>query len=475
MFGMVSRALIGMSVVSVHSVSVVGLGKLGACMAASFASRGFDVVGVDIRPETVEAINAGRAPIYEPGLDELVRANSRRLRATGSYFDAVRNSNMTFIVVPTPSTPEGAFSLRYATQAAGEVGRALRTKDAYHVVVLTSTVMPSSTERGLIPAIEAASGKRCGPDFGVCYSPEFIALGSVIRDFLNPDFLLIGESDHRAGELLASQCHRVVPEGTPVARMKLAEAELTKLAINSYVTAKITFANLLAALCERLPGANVDVVTRGLGLDTRIGRKYLTGALGYGGPCFPRDNVALSHFARTLGVDASVIEATDALNRRQGSRVAAMCAAHLAPGARVAVLGLSYKPDTIVVEESPGLYLAGALAGAGFEVVGYDPLVRHVGDDIPDEVKIVGEPWEALDGAQALILANPDPEFETPDFVALAAEATPQVIFDCWRRWQTHLDRFPGADYFAVGLAQVEAETDEALRLMVEQTLGDAL
>src|SRR5712692_1872349 len=175
--------------------SVVGLGKLGASMAAAIASRGHEVIGVDVNRKSVDAVNAGRAPVQETGLDTLIEENRHRLTATMSHEDAIRNSELTFVIVPTPSDDRGAFSLQYAAYALREIGRALVHKKDRHTVVLTSTVLPGATRHGLVPILERHSGKSAGKDFGVCYSPEFIALGSVIRDFLNPDFLLIGELD----------------------------------------------------------------------------------------------------------------------------------------------------------------------------------------------------------------------------------------------------------------------------------------
>ena len=185
-------------------VSVVGLGKLGVCMAACMASKGHSVIGVDVNPVTLRRVQLGEAPVVEPGLRELMAETKERFTGTNDYSQAVLQTSVTFIVVPTPSEDGGGFSLQYVKQAAREIGRALKKKNSYHLVVLTSTVLPGSSEYGVIPLLEQESGKRCGKDFGFCYGPEFIALGSVIRDFLNPDFVLIGQFDQRSGEILES-------------------------------------------------------------------------------------------------------------------------------------------------------------------------------------------------------------------------------------------------------------------------------
>ena len=186
----------------IQNVSVIGLGKLGASMLAGMASRGFNVIGVDITESTIRAVNEGRAPVQETDLEKMIFAHRDKIRATASHEEAVLGSDISFVIVPTPSDSRGAFELQYAKYTFEKLGKALAKKDSYHVIVLTSTVIPGATRHGLLPVLEAASGKKCGKDFGLCYSPEFIALGSVIRDFLNPDFYLVGEFDERSGDAL---------------------------------------------------------------------------------------------------------------------------------------------------------------------------------------------------------------------------------------------------------------------------------
>src|SRR5215472_7459233 len=299
------------------SISVIGLGKLGSPLVACFAASGFRVHAVDADIQKVELIARGVPPVHEPGLAELLQECAENISATQDTQAAVRGSDATFIVVGTPSETDGGFSLRFAIPACEAIGRALAAKGSYHLVVLTSTVMPGSTGNEIRSTIERASGKRCGVDFGLCYSPEFIALGSVIRDFYYPDFLLIGESDARAGDVLSDIYKRTCKNSPAIARMNWINAEITKLAVNTYITTKISYANMLARLCEKLPDADVNVVTDALGLDTRIGAKYLKGAVSYGGPCFPRDNRALAYLASRVGASSGLAEATDLFNRAQ--------------------------------------------------------------------------------------------------------------------------------------------------------------
>ena len=282
-------------------------------------------------------------------------------------------SEITLIIVPTPSGPDGMFSTKYVLDAAEQIGAALRKKNEWHLVTLCATVMPGATGGELLPALEAHSGKKCGVDFGLCYNPEFIALGSVIHDMLNPDMILIGESDARSGGLLEKLYKGVCESNPRVQRMNFVNAEITKISVNTYVTTKISYANMLAEVCETVPGADVDVVTSAIGCDSRIGRRYLKGATGYGGPCFPRDNVAFSALARANGVPALLAEATDEINRRQVDRLEELVLSRLPAGGVAGVLGLSYKPETEVVEESQGMALALRLGKRGVRVVVFDP------------------------------------------------------------------------------------------------------
>jgi UDPglucose 6-dehydrogenase len=451
----------------IDRVSVVGLGKLGAVIAACLAHKGFEVIGVDVVKGNVDLINEGRSPVFEPGLPEMLKTVRGHLRATSDYADAIRETDATLIVVPTPSEDHGGFSLKYAAEAAREIGHALRDKEGYHLVVLTSTVLPGSTEHGILPVLESASGKRCGVDFGLCYSPEFIALGSVIRDFLRPDFLLIGESDERAGDELAAIYRGVVENEPAVARMNFVNAELAKISVNTYVTMKISFANMLAALCEQLPGGDVDAVTGALGLDSRIGPRYLKGAVGYGGPCFPRDNQALGYLARQLGYPATFAEATDSFNRALLDRLTRLVLDREG-GRGAAVLGLSYKPDTNVVDEAQGLLIAERLASAGVRVIVYDPLAMdNARRRLGDRVTFAGTAEEAVASVGVVLIANPENRYAELDFAALSPRP---AIVDAWRLLRSsELASHPG--YRGVGLGGRE---DEELVQAVAALWADA-
>jgi UDPglucose 6-dehydrogenase len=415
-------------------LSVVGLGKLGSVMAAVMADAGYSVVGVDVQPSTVQAVNQGLTPVQEPLLDEYFQRNRIRLTATTDVEAAVLQTSATFIIVPTPSGPDGTFLINYVLDVCRGVARALRSKTSYHLVVVSSTVMPGQTGGAILPLLEELSGKRCGVDFGLCYNPEFIALGSVVRDMLAPDILLIGESDTRAGDLLESIYRQICQNNPPAARMNFVNAELAKLSVNTYVTTKISYANMLASVCERLPGADVDVVTAAIGLDSRIGAKYLKGAVSYGGPCFPRDNVAFSALARRLGADASLAQATHATNRRHTERLGELVLDLLDGAGTAAILGLSYKPCTAVVEESAGIALAHYLAARSVPVTVYDPqAIANARLILGDSVVYASSAAAAIATSSVVLVLTAWDEFRALRPADFARSNGRVILVDCWR------------------------------------------
>lgn len=441
-------------------ISVIGLGKLGSPMAACFAAKGFTTVGVDLDPAKVEALNAGRAPVFEPQLQEMIDRGRANLRATQSIEEAVLASDITFVIVPTPSDADGRFSLKASIAAFDAIGKAIAKKISYHLVVMTSTVMPGATGGELLPVLQSASGKQVGgAELGLCYSPEFIALGSVIYNFLNPDFILIGESDAKAGALLEQVYQQVCDNQHPTARMNFVNAELTKLSVNTFVTTKITFANMLARICENLPDADVNVVTHALGLDTRIGSKYLRGAISYGGPCFPRDNKALARLAADVNAPAVLAEATDRFNREDVARLAERTRRNLSPGQSVGVLGLSYKTDTNVVEESPGVLLTQLLIESGTPVTVYDPAANETARLVlGDHVRYAATVAECIAASDVLVITQPWKEFKALTPGDVARSSNPRVILDCWRILDPQAFA-PVADLVLVGQYQAARES----------------
>jgi len=420
-----------------NTLSVVGLGRLGLPLALYCASKGYNVVGVDTNPDVLRAMKFGKSLIYEPEVERLLRENKERFRTTRDYNGAVIESGITFILVPTPSEEGGGFSTNYVEAVAEDIGKALQQKNSFHIVVVVSTVMPGATETVIKPILENISGKQCGVDFGLCYNPEFVALGSVIRDLANPDAILIGESDSQSGDMLAEVYKEICDNNPPIVRTNFYNAEVAKLALNVFITTKVTLANTFAEICEQLPGGDVDVVTKFLGLDSRIGSKYLKGGLGYGGPCFVRDNLAYMALAKELGTQSWLQEATDKVNRSLTKRVVKLAHQQFRTlnGVSIAILGITYKPNTNVVEESASLDVAKELLKAGARLQIYDPS----GSDMAWQV--LGDKnatyatsiVECLSGTQLCILATPWEYFRglgPDDFIMLMKE--PRLL-DCWR------------------------------------------
>jgi UDPglucose 6-dehydrogenase len=434
-------------------ISIIGLGKLGAPFAACLAAKGFKVIAVDVDEKKIAAINQGHSPVFEPGLEDLLRSGRGTMRATVDYRDAVLDSEVTFVVLPTPSESNGGFSLHHVLPACEQIATYLRQKSDFHIVVVTSTVLPGSTGGVIRRVLEENSGKVCGEGFGLCYNPEFVALGTVIRDLLKPDFILIGESDERTGDKVASIYSKLCENDPPIARMNLVNAEITKLSVNTFVTTKIAFANMVARICERLPGADVDTVTSALARDSRIGGRYLKGAIGYGGPCFPRDNLALAFLAREVGLSAILAEATEKANRKEIRGLIELIKSKLSrPAGRVGILGLAYKPSTDVVDESQGLLLAQALLAEGIPVSAYDPIA------MPNARKFLGESvilarsaTECIQAAEVVVLATPWDDFRGLAAQAFMSNGERKVLVDCWRLLDPK-DLDPFVEYLPLGV-----------------------
>jgi UDPglucose 6-dehydrogenase len=409
-----------------NSLSVIGLGKLGAPMLAVFAGAGFDVIGVDVDESAVDAINGGQSPVDEPGVDELLAAHFGRYTAITDTRAAVLTTDATFVIVPTPSGPDGGFTLEYLEPVCREIGTALREKDGYHLVSIVSTVMPGQTDQ-LCEAIEQASGKTHGQGFGLCYSPEFIALGSVVRDLQHPDYVLIGATDSKGMYELNAIYRRVVGPGVPIVLTNRINAEITKIAQNAFITMKIVFANHLGTLCGAFRGANVDDVTRALGHDRRIGPHYLRAGTAYGGPCFPRDNKALSTAAERAGVEFPLATHVDFANTRSIELLAERVRS--SGSGTVGILGLSYKPGTAVCEESASLHLAEYLLGMGRAVIVYDPLAMDEARKmLGDSVKYAESAAECIRQVNVIVVMHPEMQLTTSLLDGI-------VVIDPWRTW----------------------------------------
>src|SRR3954464_7771936 len=336
---------------SIESISVCGLGKLGGCIAATYAARGFPVVGIDIDSEKIRRVNAGVPPVDEPLLAEMMAEGKGRLRATDDPREAVR-TDASFFIPPSPSLPDGSFSNEYLLKAMQPIAKAVREAGKTgHIFVCSSTTTPGAVDGVLIPMLEKETGWKCGSEFHFCYNPEFIALGNVINGLLEPDFVLIGESDPAAGAALENLYRKYTRNSARIARMSIISAELTKISVNSYITMKISFTNQLRMIADQFPKADINQILEAIGTDTRIGKKYLKPGLSFGGPCFPRDNRLLAFAAREVGLEAPLAQASDRTNELTKSNLLAKVREVIQPGSTILVLGVAYKPDTYITEE----------------------------------------------------------------------------------------------------------------------------
>src|ERR1043166_6207540 len=402
----------------ISSVSVCGLGKLGACMAATFAARGFPVVGVDIDPEKIRKVNAGLPPVEEPLLAETMAEGHERLRATDDPAETV-STDVSFFIPPSPSLPDGSFSNEYLLNAMRPVAQAMKAADKKgHIFVSSSTTTPGAVDGVLIPMLEKETGWKCGEEFHVCYNPEFIALGNVINGLLEPDFVLIGESDPGAGDALEQLYRNYNRNKCRIARMSIISAELTKISVNSYITMKISFTNQLRMIAEKFPKADINTILDAIGTDTRIGKKYLRAGLSYGGPCFPRDNRLLAYTARTTGGAAPLAEASDKVNELTKANLLEKVTNIAPKGATVLVLGMSYKPDTYITEESAGMHLAQNLKKQGRRVVVHDFAATAANNPPLKDFESLSDlsSWSKRDDVDVAVICCPWPQYREVKF-----------------------------------------------------------
>lgn len=400
----------------IRRISVFGLGKLGACIAAALASRGFQVVGYDVDRRKTEAVRQGLAPVEEPYLQETMESAGAGLKATDEIEEAIRESEASFFVPSTPSLPDGSFSNHFLIPAVESAAIAVRQHQKQrHLFIVNSTLTPGTSDIALKPLLEKILNGECGNAFGLCYNPEFIALGDVMRGLLQPDFVLIGESDPLSGASLAEVYRTLCTNVPAIERMSNINAELAKISLNCAVTMKISFVNQLSGVCARIPGADAGVILKAIGKDRRIGLDYLKPGLGFGGPCFPRDNKLFQYVAQSVGVDAALSRATDKINENVNQQLLQTALSICPEGACVGILGLAYKPLTAVIDRSPGMWLCERLVEAGRAVMAHDYLAGpNAAATLPSgRVRVCNDPREILqNGCKAFIITCPWPDYK---------------------------------------------------------------
>jgi UDPglucose 6-dehydrogenase len=417
-------------------IGVVGAGWVGLVTAACFAELGHRVVLREIIPEKVEALDRGELPIHEPGLPELIERNRERLTFTTEMEVLLDGPRLIFICVQTPPTYSGDADLTAVQRAVEEIG-----EPQGKALVMKSTV-PVGTGRTI---------KRDAPDLAYVSCPEFLKEGTAVKDFMEPDRVVIGADpdDEWAAEAVAEVYE---PLGAPIVRTDLSSAEMIKLASNAYLATKISFINEIANVCDEV-GADVTEVARGMGLDPRIGPKFLNAGLGFGGSCFPKDTQALKMLAGNIGYHFQLLNSVIEVNELQKRRVMAKLSKHLDSlvGKRVALLGLAFKPDTDDMREASSLVLAARLEGEGATVAAYDPVAADRAGEMLPSVEMAESAGKALDGADAAVLVTEWPEFAELDWAEVAKRMANPLLVDGRNFLDPEPVRAAGITYEAIG------------------------
>jgi UDPglucose 6-dehydrogenase len=430
-------------------ITMIGTGYVGLVSGACFAEFGTTVTCVDKDATKIDALRAGRIPIFEPGLEDLVARGQSRglLHFTTDLAAAVADADVVFLAVGTPSRRgDGHADLRYIEDAAAQVARALTR----YTVIVTKSTVPVGTGRRVADIVREANPHA---DFDVASNPEFLREGSAIGDFMRPDRVVIGCESERAQAVLRELYRPLYLTETPIVMTGLETAELTKYAANAFLATKITFINEMADLCEKL-GADVQDVARGMGLDGRIGRKFLHAGPGYGGSCFPKDTLALTRTAQEAGAPVRLVETVVQINdRRKGAmagRIMQACGGHVR-GKVIGILGVAFKPNTDDMRDAPSLSIIPALQDAGATVRAYDPEAMTEAERMLPGVTWCDDPYAVAEGASAVALLTEWNEFRALDFPRLGAGMASRVFVDLRNVYRPLVVRALGFQYSSIG------------------------
>lgn len=395
------------------NVSIIGSGYVGIVTGIGFAELGNNVIFVDVDKKKVDTINARKPPVFEPQLGELMQKNRGKYYATESYREAISNSQITFLCVGTPSNPDGSINLDYVKSASKELGKALKEKDEFHVIVVKSTVVPGTTEDVVKPILEENSGKKAFAEFGLAVNPEFLREGSAVKDFFNPDRIVVGVKDDTSKKIINEL---YLPFNCPKLFVDLKTAEMIKYASNAFLATKISFANEIGNICKKL-GIDVYKVFKGVGLDHRINPSFFKAGIGFGGSCFPKDVKALIAKAEELGENPKILKAVVELNEEQPLKLLQLLKKHV-PNLKdktIGVLGLAFKPDTDDVRESRAIPIVKKLIEEGAKVVAYDPVAIDNFKRLFPQIVYASKADEVLN-ADAVLIVTEWKEFEELDY-----------------------------------------------------------
>ncbi len=429
------------------NISIIGTGYVGLVTGTCFAETGNQVVCVDIDKAKVESLQGGKMTIYEPDLDTLFERNlkAKRLTFTTHLREAVEKTDIIFLALPTPPNEDGSADLSYVLNVATELGKLLTS---YKVIVDKSTVPVGTAEK-----VRAAIAANCKVEFDVVSNPEFLREGFAVDDFMKPDRVVIGTSSAKAKKIMEDLYKPFVRQGNPVYIMDERSAELTKYAANSFLATKISFMNEIANICEKM-GADVDMVRIGIGADQRIGKRFLFPGIGYGGSCFPKDVKALVQSSGEYNYDFNILKSVMQVNESQKSVILAKLKKHFGKleGLKIALWGLAFKPDTDDIREAPALVIIEELLKQKAEISAYDPAaMENVQRIYGSKVYFASDEYQALQDADALIIATEWSEFRTPDFAQIKKRMSKPVIFDGRNLYSIEQMQQEGFSYYSIG------------------------
>jgi UDPglucose 6-dehydrogenase len=395
------------------NLSVIGTGYVGLVTGACFAKLGHHVTCVDIDQEKIRKINNGISPIFEEGLDDLLLTYKDKIAATADYSSALQKSDITFLCVGTPSLKNGNIDLTFIKESTKQIAAVLKNKNSYHLVVVKSTVLPGTTQGVVLPLLEQFSGKKIGSDIGLTMNPEFLKEGVAIKDFLEPDRIVIGSYDEKSKTMLRELYQNF---SCPIIETSLSAAEMIKYASNAFLATKISFINEIGNICKKLSIDTYDVAT-GMGLDKRIGRPFLDSGIGWGGSCFPKDVDALIAWAKEIKEHIRIIESTKAVNTDQPLRLVEILKKYIPKlkGKTIGVLGLAFKPNTDDIRDSRAIPIIKELLRNGAHIKAYDPQAMHNFKTLYPTIDYCSTASEVL-SADAILITTKWKEFTTLDY-----------------------------------------------------------
>jgi UDPglucose 6-dehydrogenase len=440
-------------------ITMVGTGYVGLVTGTCFANTGNDVTCLDIDPRKIDMLNQGKSPIYEPGLDEMIKRNVKagRLHFTTDKAAAYGKAEVIFICVGTPSDEQGRADLKYVLAAARDIGDAIESIPAESddrrakIIVVKSTVPVGTNAK-----VKKEIASRTKKPFRMASNPEFLKEGAAINDFNRPDRVVIGCDEKGTGDRLRDLYEPFVRQGNPIFLMDIPSAEMVKYAANAMLATKISFINEIANLCESY-GADIDEVRRGMCSDKRIGNQFLYPGLGYGGSCFPKDVLAVISMGKEADMPASLLDAVHSVNQRQREQFFAKVEKHFSTngqlqGKKIAVWGIAFKPGTDDIREAPSITLMTKLMERGATVVAYDPVASEPCEKVfGAKVHCAAEPMKALEGAEALIICTDWDEFRHPDFDEMKKRMKKPVVFDGRNLYRLESMKDAGFTYYSVG------------------------